>query len=92
MYLINFNLPDLSQPDLPSLSGVSLLLSKGNLVHFFDLLAAVVQHKHLVGRGGFVYVDLEGGKAARGAVLGGRRDVEKDYDQNSDWRTKYYRG
>ena len=99
MYLINLkgrqtsqsisdfflNPPDLSQPDPPSLSRVSLLLSKGNLVHFFDLLAAVVEHKHLAGRGGFVYVDLEGGKAA-GAVLGGRGDKEKDYGQKNGWQ------
>ena len=89
MYLINLkgrqtsqsisdfflNPPELSQPDLPSLSGVSLLLSKGNLVHFFDLLAEVVEHKHLAGRGGFVYIDLR--IAAGGAVLGRRRYAEK---------------
>ena len=86
MYSINFNLPDISQPDLPSLSGVSLLPFKGNLVHFFDLLAAVVEHKHLAGRGGFVYVDLERGKAGGGAVLGGGEDKEKGYGQKNAWQ------
>ena len=86
MYLINFNLPDLSQPDLPSLSGVSLLLSKGNLVHFFDLIAAVVEHKHPAGQGGFVYVDLEGRKAGGGAVLGGSTDAEEDYGHENAWQ------
>ena len=79
---------DLSQGDLPSpynsiacSIGVSLLLSKGNLVHFFDLLAEVVEHKHLAGRGGFVDVDLEGGKAGGGT----RRDAEKDNGHENVW-------
>ena len=100
MYLINLkgrktsqlisdfflNPPDLSQPDPPSLSRVSLLLFKGNLVHFFDLLGEVVKHKYLVGRGGFVYVDFEGFKAGGGAVLGGRGDAEKGYGQKNAWQ------
>ena len=63
---------------LPSLIGVGLeVFFKSKLLHLFDLFGEPVDHKHLVGGGGFEDAELEGWEAGAGGVGGAREEAER---------------